>query len=760
MLSRRSTKLVQGALCAGLAASLAVPLAVYSADDADAQARIFYRDLNGQTFEMRTDSSGAQAFAARYERRPAGTNALSGLPDAGHADIKQAMRKDLPPRPRGSDARICATQTEDLAPYRINSCTSIIGTGKLKGEALGVAYALRGLAYLDRHDIAHAIGDLNRAVDLAPDFAPAYQNRGNAWYARGNFGQAIADYDKAIALDPSSASPYINRAAVKRDLGYNDGALADYEKAIALRPNHANAYSGRGQLYMRQNNYGRALEDFSNAARLAPEADTFMLRAQAREASNDLDGAIRDYEESFRRNPKSVTALTAEAAVWRKKGDLARTIAVLDRALALDDNESLVLRMRAEAWRDKGDRKRAYADIGKALKSQWTVNGLRVRGNLKLDDGDADGALKDAEFMLKIEPDNTDAAALRGLAYAKKKDYAKALPDLDKAVAADAGNALAFAERGRIYASKANNDQALADFNRAIELKVSNPAIYRARAEIHRSKGNRAKALADLDQAIALDGKPAAPYLERAAVRAENGDAAGALADYGIVIAREPTNFQAYYERGTIHLAARDRDRAMADFRKAVSLNRRMTGAQQALAALEGDIRREQEAAARDAEARKREAENARREAAEAARREAELKKPGKGNKLSEKAASKHDRIAVATPPKDPRGNDEDVTASTPARKQRGEHAAPAKKTEKKREAKRETARERKIREYLERQEARLEAERERRLRAARIARQQSAPPPRALSEREKRELYFRQMEARKRGAKFTDIWR
>lgn len=43
-------------------------LAVYSADDADAQARIFYRDPSGQSFEMRTDSGGAQAFAARYEK--------------------------------------------------------------------------------------------------------------------------------------------------------------------------------------------------------------------------------------------------------------------------------------------------------------------------------------------------------------------------------------------------------------------------------------------------------------------------------------------------------------------------------------------------------------------------------------------------------------------------------------------------------------------------------------------------------------------
>ena len=33
------------------------------------------------------------------------------------------------------------------------------------------------------------------------------------------------------------------------------------------------------------------------------------------------------------------------------------------------------------------------------------------------------------------------------------------------------------------------------------------------------------------------------------------------------------------------------------------------------------------------------------------------------------------------------------------------------------------------------------------------------APPPRQLTDREKRELYFRQIEARKRGTRFTDVW-
>ncbi len=113
------------------------------------------------------------------------------LPGAAHAQMQ--MR----------DLRLCATQTEDLADERIAACTAMLNSGRLRGKPAGVAYALRGLAFLDRGDIAHAIADLNQAVALAPDFAPAYQNRGNAWYARGNYGQAIADYDDR----PSSSIP-------------------------------------------------------------------------------------------------------------------------------------------------------------------------------------------------------------------------------------------------------------------------------------------------------------------------------------------------------------------------------------------------------------------------------------------------------------------------------------------------------------------------------------------------------------------------
>src|SRR6185437_5223074 len=186
-------------------------------------------------------------------------------------------------RAQAQTARSCATQTEKLASERIAACTAVLGSGRLHGEPQGVAYALRGLAYLDRGDIPRAIADLTQAVALAPDFAPAYQNRGNAWYARGNYGQAMADYDTTIRLDPSSASPFVNRATLRRDLGNTDGALEDFAKAISLNPRNAGAYSARGELYMRQHNSARATADLDQAIRLSPSAAAYMLRAQARE---------------------------------------------------------------------------------------------------------------------------------------------------------------------------------------------------------------------------------------------------------------------------------------------------------------------------------------------------------------------------------------------------------------------------------------------------------------------------------------------
>jgi regulator of sirC expression with transglutaminase-like and TPR domain len=211
-----------------------------------------------------------------------------------------------------SAALACSNQSAKLADKRISACTHILNSGRLSGKPLGVAYALRGLAYLDRGDIPAAIVDLNRAVENAPDFAPAYQNRGNARYAQGNNRDALADYDRTIKLDPDVASAYVNRAWVRRDLGMTDEALADFAKAISLSPDNFGAYSGRGQLYLRQKQYTRALADLNRAVRLAPTAHNYGLRAQAYAEQQQAELAAQREQDAAKRRQAELAAQKAK----------------------------------------------------------------------------------------------------------------------------------------------------------------------------------------------------------------------------------------------------------------------------------------------------------------------------------------------------------------------------------------------------------------------------------------------------------------
>ena len=53
--------------------------------------------------------------------------------------------------------------------------------------------------------------DLDKVIELAPDFVYAYYNRGNVLSILKDYRAAIVDYDRAIQLDPKFADAYFNR---------------------------------------------------------------------------------------------------------------------------------------------------------------------------------------------------------------------------------------------------------------------------------------------------------------------------------------------------------------------------------------------------------------------------------------------------------------------------------------------------------------------------------------------------------------------
>ena len=75
---------------------------------------------------------------------------------------------------------------------------------------------------------------MNKAIDLAPDFAYSYYNRGNVLSQLKDYRAAIVSYDEAIALEPNLAEAYYNRGLTYIFVGENARGIADLSKAGEL----------------------------------------------------------------------------------------------------------------------------------------------------------------------------------------------------------------------------------------------------------------------------------------------------------------------------------------------------------------------------------------------------------------------------------------------------------------------------------------------------------------------------------------------
>ncbi|MDD5046247.1 MAG: tetratricopeptide repeat protein [Bacteroidales bacterium] len=84
------------------------------------------------------------------------------------------------------------------------------------------------------YDYSGAIGDLEKAASLAPDFAHIYYNLGNLYCLSGDFPKSVANYSRSIELYPYLAEAYYNRGLVQIYLKEKEKGCMDISTAGEL----------------------------------------------------------------------------------------------------------------------------------------------------------------------------------------------------------------------------------------------------------------------------------------------------------------------------------------------------------------------------------------------------------------------------------------------------------------------------------------------------------------------------------------------
>ena len=99
-----------------------------------------------------------------------------------------------------------------------------------------------------------------RAPD-EPNDAAAYSRRGTAFAARRDFQHAIADLTRACELAPDEANYFYERGIARRDSGQPVPALADFDQAIKIKLDHVPALAARAELRLQNGDAATAAED-------------------------------------------------------------------------------------------------------------------------------------------------------------------------------------------------------------------------------------------------------------------------------------------------------------------------------------------------------------------------------------------------------------------------------------------------------------------------------------------------------------------
>ncbi|MCD8030995.1 MAG: tetratricopeptide repeat protein [Bacteroides sp.] len=84
------------------------------------------------------------------------------------------------------------------------------------------------------HDYDMVRRDLDRVIELAPDFVYAYYNRANLLAMLNDYRAALLDYDEAIRINPEIPEFYFNRGLTHIFLGNNRQGINDLSKAGEL----------------------------------------------------------------------------------------------------------------------------------------------------------------------------------------------------------------------------------------------------------------------------------------------------------------------------------------------------------------------------------------------------------------------------------------------------------------------------------------------------------------------------------------------
>jgi tetratricopeptide (TPR) repeat protein len=425
------------------------------------------------TIEKELRASGASSELIKTirlnYRRPAPPSTLTSTPVPS-------------PRPTTSSTAVPRVDVEGLA----RQGNDLVGNGnydeaiRVASEAIafdpkygyGVAYLIRGTAYLAKRDYDQAIKDLTEAIQLKPQYAEAYFFRGEAYANKANLDQVSKNYANITihALDPDTIDLAIYRKSQNKSFvlindPHQKSALYPHEKYAVVIDFGPNTTANLNEYDQAIKDYSAAIEHGLNSSRAGVAykrlGDIYLIKG----GSDGYHQASKDFTQAIQLEPKSAAAAYIGRGIARihSVGE-GRARNASRKPLDVNDSRHIIIEVGiAKAIED------CTAAIQLDPKNQWALAAYIIRGDIHFFRYDPDEAIKDYTEAIGLEQNPNTYNAL-AQAYYRKGDYGQAVKQFTEAIRLDQQNASRYRDRAQAYEKLKRKDLAVADEKKWREL--------------------------------------------------------------------------------------------------------------------------------------------------------------------------------------------------------------------------------------------------------------------------------------------------
>ena len=294
-------------------------------------------------------------------------------------------------------------------------------------------------------------------------------------------------------------------------------AITYFTERIKENPDDPFLRVARGSVFLEKGEVGLALEDANWALRKQHNAAFYNLRGVCHDRRHEWNEAIDDFFEAIALEPNDAASFFNRAGSYISMGNDVKAMADIVTAIRLAPMNSRYYHQRGQVHLMRQDYEEAFSDFSYAIQLDPSYSPTyRERATVCMEHrGDLDGALKDIDRALELDPAMPIGYVVRAMIWSRMGDTDKALADVNNAIQLDGNHEGALSFRAHAYLAMERNDEAIRDAKKLITLdsKAAQSVGRGIFGMIRLREGKDIEAAVDLMAAVALEPTYAVAHL-------------------------------------------------------------------------------------------------------------------------------------------------------------------------------------------------------------------------------------------------------